>query len=163
MTVTYAWSPDSKHFLTAILFPRRHTQTLNHGYSTVATILYYGCGAHSISHSTAHSPSPQATALTPPLTPPPSGFRLPCTSSPPPPPHPPPPSTVRLRVDNGYRVWSCNGVLLQEEKLDELSLAAWRPLPCLAFAAPDETAFAKRAAGGGGAANKTTATAAKCA
>ena len=22
MTVTYEWSPDSKHFLTAILFPR---------------------------------------------------------------------------------------------------------------------------------------------
>jgi len=88
MTVSYEWSPDSRHFLTAILFPR-------------------------------------------------------------------------LRVDNGYRVWSCNGSLLQEEKLDELSLAAWRPLPSSLYAAPDETAFVKRSGGGGGAANKTTATAAK--
>ena len=56
MTVNYEWSPDSKHFLTAILFPR-------------------------------------------------------------------------LRVDNGYRVWSCNGALVQEERLEELTIAAWRPSP----------------------------------
>ena len=48
MTVNYEWSPDSKHFLTAILFPR-------------------------------------------------------------------------LRVDNGYRVWSCNGALVQEERLEAVS------------------------------------------
>ena len=56
MSVAYEWSPDSKYFLTAILFPR-------------------------------------------------------------------------LRVDNGFRIWSCNGNLLHEEKIEELSLAQWRPQP----------------------------------
>ena len=67
----------------------------------------------------------------------------------------------RLRVDNGYRVWSCNGALLQEEKLDELSLAAWRPSPSALYPAPDERAFVTPKGGGNAAANKTTATAAK--
>ena len=87
MSVAYAWSPDSKHFLTAILFPR-------------------------------------------------------------------------LRVDNGYRLWSCNGALLQEERLDELTVAAWRPSPAALYPAPDESAFVKKG-GGNAAATKTTATAAK--
>ena len=87
MTVNYEWSPDSKHFLTAILFPR-------------------------------------------------------------------------LRVDNGYRVWSCNGALVQEERLEELTIAAWRPSPAALYPAPDESAFVKKG-GGNAAANKTTATAAK--
>ena len=33
----------------------------------------------------------------------------------------------RLRVDNGYRVWSCAGGLLHEEKIEELTVAGWRP------------------------------------
>ena len=32
----------------------------------------------------------------------------------------------RLRVDNGYRVWSCAGGLLHEERLEELTVAMWR-------------------------------------
>ena len=33
----------------------------------------------------------------------------------------------RLRVDNGYRIWSCAGGLLHSEKLEELTIASWRP------------------------------------
>lgn len=75
MTVNYGWSPDSKHFLTAILFPR-------------------------------------------------------------------------LRVDNGYRVWSCTGGLLHEERLDELTIAAWRPQPAANYPMPsdDDVRAAKPAA-----------------
>ena len=73
----------------------------------------------------------------------------------------PPYPLPRLRVDNGYRVWSCNGALVQEEKIDELSLAAWRPSPSALYPAPDESAFVKPKGGGNAAANKTTATAAK--
>ena len=65
MTVNYGWSPDSRYFLTAILFPR-------------------------------------------------------------------------LRVDNGYRVWSCAGGLLHEEKIEELTIAHWRPQPASLFSPPTE-------------------------
>ena len=44
----------------------------------------------------------------------------------------------RLRVDNGYRVWSCNGGLMHEEKLDELTFASWRPVSSKRFAAPTD-------------------------
>jgi translation initiation factor 2A len=33
----------------------------------------------------------------------------------------------RLRVDNGYRVWHCTGVLVHETKLDELYQVVWKP------------------------------------
>ena len=65
MTVNYGWSPCSRYFLTAILFPR-------------------------------------------------------------------------LRVDNGYRVWSLGGGLLHQERLDELTVATWRPQPAAAFSPPGE-------------------------
>ena len=66
MTVNYGWSPDSKYFLTAILWPR-------------------------------------------------------------------------LRVDNGFRIWSCAGGLVHEEKLEELTIAAWRPQPSSMYPPPDES------------------------
>ncbi|KAL3928787.1 MAG: hypothetical protein SGPRY_002242 [Prymnesium sp.] len=69
MTVAYEWSPDSRFFLTGILFPR-------------------------------------------------------------------------LRVDNGYRVWSCSGGLVYQEKIEELSLVQWRPQPAHLFSPPDETDIA---------------------
>ena len=87
MTVNYEWSPDSKYFLTAILFPR-------------------------------------------------------------------------LRVDNGYRVWSCNGNLLLEEKMEELTMATWRPLEPAQFPTPDDSAIPPKATQGA-AAPKVTATAQK--
>jgi translation initiation factor 2A len=65
MTVNYGWSPDSRYFLTAILFPR-------------------------------------------------------------------------LRVDNGFRVWSCAGGLLHEEHIEELTVAMWRPQPKSRFAPPTD-------------------------
>ncbi|KAL1522708.1 hypothetical protein AB1Y20_017683 [Prymnesium parvum] len=65
MTVAYEWSPDSRFFLTGILFPR-------------------------------------------------------------------------LRVDNGYRVWSCSGALLHKEEVEELTFVQWRPQPSNLFTPPDE-------------------------
>ena len=126
MTVTYEWSPDSRHFLTAILFPRHALPWLHSPWL--------------------HSPWLHLPWLHSPW------LHLPW---------PPPSPLPRLRVDNGYRVWSCNGALEQEEKLDELSLAAWRPAPSALYPAPDENAFVKPKGGGNAAANKTTATAAK--
>jgi translation initiation factor 2A len=86
MSVAYEWSPDSKYFLTAILFPR-------------------------------------------------------------------------LRVDNGYRIWSCNGNLLHEEKIEELSLAQWRPQPADRFPAPTDADIPKKVAAAGAA--KPTSTGSK--
>lgn len=40
----------------------------------------------------------------------------------------------RLRVDNGFRIWSCSGGLVHEEKMEELSLALWRPQRTSAYA-----------------------------
>ena len=65
MTVNYGWSPDSRYFLTAILFPR-------------------------------------------------------------------------LRVDNGYRIWSCAGGLLHSERIEELTIASWRPQSSSLFPPPDD-------------------------
>jgi translation initiation factor 2A len=65
MTVNYGWSPCSRYFLTAILFPR-------------------------------------------------------------------------LRVDNGFRVWSCAGGLLHQERMDELTLAMWRPMDPSLFPPPTD-------------------------
>jgi translation initiation factor 2A len=78
----------------------------------------------------------------------------------------------RLRVDNGFRIWSLAGGLLHKESLEELTIAEWRPQPASLFpppgdaelaAAPRATARAaptsqakkyvppgQRAAGGGG-------------
>ena len=68
MTVHYEWSPDSRYFLTGILFPR-------------------------------------------------------------------------LRVDNGYRVWSASGGLVHKEEIAELSLVTWRPQAASLFPEPDESAL----------------------
>ena len=48
----------------------------------------------------------------------------------------------RLRVDNGFRVWSLAGGLLHKEALDELTIAEWRPQPASMFSAPDESDLA---------------------
>lgn len=68
MTVAHEWSPDSRHFLTAILWPR-------------------------------------------------------------------------LRVDNGYKLWSPSGELLHAEKKEELSIAAWRPADPASFPPPGDECF----------------------
>lgn len=44
----------------------------------------------------------------------------------------------RLRVDNGYRIWSCAGGLLHEERIDELTVASWRPRTASDYPPPDE-------------------------
>ena len=48
----------------------------------------------------------------------------------------------RLRVDNGFRVWSLAGGLLHKEALDELTIAERRPQPASMFSAPDESDLA---------------------
>lgn len=44
----------------------------------------------------------------------------------------------RLRVDNGFRLWSCAGGLVHEERIDEMTLAAWRPQPLALFPPPTD-------------------------
>jgi len=68
MTVHYEWSPDSRYFLTGILFPR-------------------------------------------------------------------------LRVDNGFRVWSCAGGLVHKEEVAELTFVQWRPQAASLFPPPGDDAI----------------------
>jgi translation initiation factor 2A len=68
MTVAYAWAPDSRSFLTAVLWPR-------------------------------------------------------------------------LRVDNGYKLWSPAGALLHHQKVEELSIAAWRPADPVSYPPPPDDCF----------------------
>jgi len=44
----------------------------------------------------------------------------------------------RLRVDNGFRIWSCAGGLLHTESIDELTVAMWRPQPASFFPQPTD-------------------------
>jgi translation initiation factor 2A len=42
----------------------------------------------------------------------------------------------RIRVDNGYKLWSCDGRLLHQEQIDELLRVSWRPAPLGIFPEP---------------------------
>lgn len=42
----------------------------------------------------------------------------------------------RIRVDNGYKVWRCDGTLLHEEAVDELLKVGWRKVAPGVFSAP---------------------------
>lgn len=44
----------------------------------------------------------------------------------------------RMNVDNGYRVWSHNGTLVQHVPMTDLFTAVWRPAPAASF--PDRAA-----------------------
>ena len=67
MTVTYEWSPDSKHFLTAILFPRHIyiydstaiPQVMPYHGSTHHGSTYYDSTHHGSTH---HAPPPPQAA-----------------------------------------------------------------------------------------------------
>merc|ERR1719424_2750072 len=50
----------------------------------------------------------------------------------------------RLRVENGVKLWSPSGALLQHQPHDELTIAAWRPAPLAAFDPPGEDCFVAR-------------------
>ena len=140
MTVAFGWSPDSRLFLTAILFPRlrvdngfrvRRHQRDRSGTNPVKPARQTGPSNRPVKPSSHHTPSPH------PVTTP-----RPHLASPP------------------LQVWSCAGGLLHEERMEELSLATWRPAPAERFAPPtdaDVRAYPAKAA------PKPTAQAKKCA
>lgn len=47
----------------------------------------------------------------------------------------------RLRVDNGFKLWSPSGALLHHLKVEQLSIAAWRPADPASFAPPSDEYF----------------------
>ncbi|CAG9467121.1 unnamed protein product [Pedinophyceae sp. YPF-701] len=68
----------------------------------------------------------------------------------------------RLRVDNGFRVWSYKGEMLHHEAFAEMLDASWKPVPAgtipeRPFTPPQAAAKDKAAGGGGGPAAKAGA------